>query len=422
MTRSLLAAALLALALPVGLVAQVSTAPPVVTSWVADVAVLERPGAPMAGIALVIDGGSAADRPGREGERWIFAHLLARTVAEAAPADRSRRADVSIRADRLELRWTVEARDVLPTLVDVEASLSLPPSVREFEVLRSRLLSTFDFTRGSPVTEMELERRALVEGAGTPWSRSPTGTRVSVEGLTLQDIVAIAATVRPDDLHLGVVGAVDAGELQRHFGDVDGSRVRVGAGEPEEFADAPFTGALPWLTADRRRIVRQVTNTWITVAFPVPSDMPATVVDFLAHRMREEIQTQPPDPGLFDADVRIERRPAGRMIVVDAAVLPDGTDRWEARILSTPEVASEPVQDAFFHWLRRRFRARVLLDEAAPEIAAARLALDLVLGLPRVRDIGEEAWGLSPELLERAAAALGEPRILVYGPDLGNER
>ena len=392
-------------------------------SWARTVSLVPRPAAPLAGVALAIDGGSALDRPGREGERWIFAQHLARVVEERAEAGRIRRSTVEVRHDRMVISFVVEPDDVTNLLQDLETALDDPPSTRIFEQLRSRLLTSFAFETDSPVLEMEAERRALLDGEGTPWARPVTGSPLSVRGLSAADLGWIAASLQSIDLHLAIVGAPDAEALPATLQDAN-TRVSelASAGAPTREADpGAFEGALPWSTPDRVDVVRPVTNSWISVAFPVPDDIPATLLDFLVHRMREEIQTEPPDPWLFDADLRIARRAEGRVIVVDVAVLPDATEDWVRRILETPSTASVRVEGDYFHWLRRRFRAAVLLKEAAPEALAARLAVDDLLGAGRVRDIGAEAWSLSPVLLERAADALGPARVLVYGPRLAGE-
>lgn len=399
-------------------------------SWVADAQVVERPESPTVGIALVVDGGSALDRPGREGETWIFAQALAESLNLGAPTTRARQAQVEVMPDRWSITVLTEPEDASALLRDLRAAISRAPSASIVAALKARLSASFLFESGSPVRQMEHERRALIDGFESAWARPPRGTAITVESLGASELEAIGRALTPARMHLAVVGPVVRSEVMAVIGlsgappasaaPADSTAGAPAVAEPEpSLPSGPFQGSVIWATGDRVRVVREVTNTWITAAFPIPADMPQTLLEFLAHRMSEEISTDPPDPGIFDAEVKILRRPGGRLLVVDAAVLPEAADRWEARILGTADVAAEPVQEAFFHWLRRRFRASALLRESAPEALASRLATDLLMAIRPDRRIAEEAWQLSPDLLLDAAQALGAPRILVYGPDFG---
>lgn len=392
--------------------------------WVAGAQVFERHQSPAVGIGLVVDGGSALDRPGREGETWLWAQALAQAIVADRPAGRARRAEVEVLPDRWALRILVEPDDAIGVLRDLRARLNqplpdrrgrTPGPTRDIVRLRERLSGAGDGGRAP----------RLIDGFESAWSRPTRGTAISISGLSASEVAAVGRAITPERSHIGVVGPVDRQAVLAVLGlpsePAADSTAGVSAGaSASELQSAPYPGAVIWSTSDRIRIVREVTNSWITVAFPIPADVPQTLLEFLAHRMDEEISTDPPDPGIFDAEVRILRRPGGRLLVVDAAVLPEAADRWEQKILGTAAVAAEPVQEAFFHWLRRRFRSTVLLRESAPEAMAQRLAEDLLMGIAPGRRIEEESWRLSPALLLDVARALGSPRILVYGPDFGS--
>ena len=66
---------------------------------------------------------------------------------------------------------------------------------------------------------------------------------------------------------------------------------------------------------------------------------------------------------------------------------------------------------------RRRFRNQMLVREGTPEEAALRRALDLQRE-GRVRPLLDEIWEVGPRELAEAAQELGDPRVLVMGPDL----
>jgi hypothetical protein len=78
------------------------------------------------------------------------------------------------------------------------------------------------------------------------------------------------------------------------------------------------------------------------------------------------------------------------------------------------------MEGLLFRTMRRRFRSRMLLAESAPERAAARWVGDAARGTG-LRRLNAEVWLLTPESLRSGAAALGPPRVLVYGPDLSEE-
>jgi hypothetical protein len=165
--------------------------------------------------------------------------------------------------------------------------------------------------------------------------------------------------------------------------------------------------------------VRDVTNSWIAAAFPARRDVPRTLLEFVAQRLSILLNPTPRDPGLFGTDVRIEDLPDGPVIVVEAAVLPEDQARWEARIVGTLATVSGGYEDpALFPLHRRQFRNSTLTAEAAPEVEGLRLALDL-LRAREVRHLATDIQELQVSDIIREVAALGEPRILVFGPAIG---
>jgi hypothetical protein len=188
----------------------------------------------------------------------------------------------------------------------------------------------------------------------------------------------------------------------------------VGIGAPIQGPAAPA-----WSEGERIRLVRDVTSGWIAAAYPIEPSSARTAVEFVAHRARSELMTQPPAPGLFSMDIELQALPGGGdALLVRAAVLPDALDQWEARILETMgRISNEVLEPGFLRFHRRRFRNVRLVEDAAPEIEGLRSALDLMRD-GRIRDLPAEIWGLDSEGSGRAAAALGPPRVLVFGPDL----
>ena len=163
-------------------------------------------------------------------------------------------------------------------------------------------------------------------------------------------------------------------------------------------------------------IDQEVTSTWIAVAWPLPAGTPAVLLDFLVHVVREELNPTPPDPGLYRAEVRMERMGPSPVLLVNATVDPRVTLRWEERILRALEsVAQDPPRGAFFELTRRRYRASRLLEQALPEARA----LWLVRAQAEEGDVPlftHAIWGLTREGLQGLGQSRGEPRILLFGP------
>jgi hypothetical protein len=192
---------------------------------------------------------------------------------------------------------------------------------------------------------------------------------------------------------------------------------------------APLGGALQrgstddrlaWRRGDRIPLERDVTNSWIAAMYPAPPELPRTQLEFVAQEIQASLTPSPPDPGLFSLTVHIEDLPRGPVMVVEAAVMPEAQATWERRILAAVSGLEKVPTDAYFSFHRRRFRNQMLVAEGPPEAAALRMALDL-LREGRVRPLQDEIWELGPRELAKAAQMLGDPRVLLMGPDMGQE-
>lgn len=144
-------------------------------------------------------------------------------------------------------------------------------------------------------------------------------------------------------------------------------------------------------------------------------------MELLAHLLEEELDPVPPDPDRYDVEVEVLDAPGGPVLQLRATLLPEALLRWEERVLAAvTALAREPMEPDFFRWRRRRFRTARLLAEAAPEAEAARMTRDLA-ARGRARDLDRAIWGLDSSGLLAAVRALGEPRILLLGPDLAGD-
>jgi hypothetical protein len=376
----------------------------------------------VAALALHIGSGTADDPDRQGGLTHLTVDALRRALLEMPGV-----VEVEAVAERSETRVTVVVRP--DEFAAVEARLAEPRSLGPgIPGARAAARERFSFTAATPRDEMELEAARLLTGLDDPWSRSIRGSPSSlgviddaaIYGRWAALLEAPAARVR-----IGPPGAFPAPTPPPK---ADSARAAAPTGavnpgvavDPAGAEPAPAPSVAPaWIDTDRVRIVRDVTNMWIVVGFPLPPDLERTSVDHLVHRIDEILHPVPGDAGLIGAEVEVVRLPEGEAIVVTASVLPPSAARWEARIVGIPERITPPFDPDFFRWERRRFRAHLLLRDAPVGARAARVAADLMAG-GRVRDLAAEAWELEPDDLANAAGRLGPPRILVFGPDVSD--
>lgn len=389
----------------------------------------------MVGVALRLPAGSGADPEGAEGT----AHLLARVrERQAAAALDPARAVLSARVGRDATVYTLLAtpeawREALARTHELVFDSPVPPELVGEE--RSRILEALRFGAGSPVRSFDLEAASLLVESGSPWASPVRGTVASVPSLDASSLAAWQQQhVRPGATAVAVTGPVEARPepVTPPTSGVAPDAAMAGArpdsaAPPVAAADssAPVATAapvqVPWRVGDRVALVQEVTSAWISVAYPAPDTLSRTALELLAHLVEEELDPVPPDPDRYSVEVAVEETPGGPVLVVQASVLAEALGRWEARVLTTVDrLAASAMADEFFRWKRRRFRTRRLLAEAAPEEEAARMTGDLAL-LGRARNLDREIWGLGSGDLLAAARALGEPRILLLGPDLGQD-
>jgi predicted Zn-dependent peptidase len=410
-------------------------------SWAAHLEAISRPAAPMVGLAVALPRGSGADPVDRPG--------LGRLAAEAVVAEVEARMGAgevegraSVAPDRTVISFLVrpdQAAAVLATLGDV--GFGAGPATGTVAAIRERRADVLRFELDSPLREVGVERRALLYGSGDPRTRPPGGTLAVVESAQDAEIDAARRSLfRDGQARIVAVGPVEvagaiplaartpavppaaAADSSSAAADPSNSApaaVPAGVASPAPPGGTTSTGPA-WTMPDRRVVVREVTNTWISVAFPVPADLPRVAVLFVADRMQQELDATPPDPGLFNVSVRVAEMPEGEVLVVDAAVLPDASDRFERRILDLPARLAAERDRAFFRYHRGRFRAGRLIADAAPEQAAERMAAEL-LTRGGILAFDEAVWSLDVTTAADAAAALGPPRILIFGPDLDGD-
>ena len=373
------------------------------------IGVMPRPGSTLVAAALVIPTGSADDPDTIPGS----ARLVGEAVAHAV---RARLDPATARLDvRVERNWTAYTLLSEPDLwvhswgVLEDAVFRGSLADTSIEVARAALIEGFVFDSGAPVREFQRELYYVLGGAKDPWSRDPRGT---LEALRKAEPAALE-DFRERHYHLAQATATVVGPVTEQG--VREALAPVGAGPLER----PASAGPVWERGDRIRLERDVTNTWIGAAFPAPSGLPRTQLEFVAHQLQESLSPSLPDPGVFSVFVHIEDPPTGSLVVVEVAVMPEASETWEKRISAAVDGLKDEAEDSFFRWQRRRFRSAALLREGQPEEAALRGALDLARD-GEVRSLLEEVEAIGPRELAAATAGLAAPRVLVMGPGMGD--
>ena len=371
------------------------------------VATSVHPRGTVVSIAVSIPAGSAADQEGLGGTAWLLGHVLAyRAEAAGGPGT-----TVDVEVTPGETLFTIMT---LPehwfdawTRVESVIFGTLPEGA-DIEERRREVLDDLVFDAGSPVRNFELEALRLISPTGHPWARSVLGTAESLANVSALSLrLFLGNEYRARDATVAVVGPLG-----------------IVAPSPVQAPDATGSSATgpAWQSGSQFDLLQDITNSWIAVAWPVAPEVGRTSLEFLAHLLAEQLDPQPPDPDRYSLDVHIEDTPTGPVVMVEAAVFPEAADRWEARILSAAGVlAGRAMDEDFIGWRRRRFRTARLLAESRPEAKAARIARDLVRD-GAARSLSLEIWDLDATDLHRAAGALGAPRILRLGPDMGPDQ
>lgn len=395
----------------------------------------------LVGIALRLPHGSAEDPPGGAGAAHLLAHVRERQAAAVLdPA----RAALSARVDRNATVYTLLATPEawVEALGRVDSLVFLGPVPADLVAQESRRArATLRFGAGSPVETFEHEAASLLVDPGSTWAAPVRGTPASLESLDASTLDAWSRDrIRPEEATVALAGPLPphrgaGGQAAGPTPGTDSTHAAMPAAPGRREAPAPTDSLAPpagdttapppprvaWRVGDRVAMVQEVTSAWIGVAWPVPDTLSRTALELLAHLVEEELDPVPPDPDRYSVDVTLLDPPGGPVLQVRASVLPESLARWERRILTAVATLAEaPMEEDFFRWRRRRFRTERLLAEAAPEAEAARMAEDLAL-LGRARRLDREMWALDAEALLAAARSLGEPRILVLGPDLGQD-
>jgi len=375
----------------------------------------------VAALGIAFPGGPERDPAGREGAAWIIAQSMRLELARRLGTDPSH---VTLEMESAHTALVVQVADgdsdrALDVLRHVVLEDALPRTT--VEDVRVRALDQLRFQAGSPILAYRLELARFLHGLDSSWNHGPLGSTESVSALDPGELTGLRQRIFPvEEAHWVVVRGPRMAEPGPPIPVDSSAELQVGADTPVQAEPGPLVPVErspwqpQWTAADRLVITREITNSWVAVAYPLDPALPGAHREFLTRVLREALNPVPPDPGLFDGRAWIEESASGPLLILEATVFPADALRWEARILDAMEgAAAEPPLGAFYSFMARRQRTAHALREADPGALAHWLlrngsgAVDTQV--PTRAELGQ------------AAAGLGAPRILIYGPDLAQD-
>ena len=380
------------------------------------VVVSERPWTAAVAVTLSFAGGYGDDPPGAEGTAWLLGRVLERAVA-ASLAETGAAAAIEVEGERTWVTLLTTSDDWAAAYGTLTRTLFADPLDAALAAeTRSELSGQVFFQRDAPVRAFELEARRTLLGAER--ARPPMGTPPSVNGMTVEALEATRARIyRMDAARLAVVGAVEPAEAASIVG---AHRTMARRGEQAWVVEGaplpPRTPGWAWETGGRTSVADDITNNWIRAAYPFEGTTPRRPMEFLAHLIGEQLGINLPAPGLISRRVEVRELPGGPVLQVTIAAQWPTVRAWEQRIvdivdhLSAGNLSPDDLNRQY-----RRFRSARALAMADPEHEGRRLLIEAESdGGPG--ELRAPMEGLSSEEVQRAAAGLGEPRVLVYGP------
>jgi predicted Zn-dependent peptidase len=207
----------------------------------AQVALLTKRDTPLVAMNVLVQGGSLADAPGREGTASLLAGLLqkgagARDAAQFAEAIEGAGGQLAIAAsaETLSVGASFMARDV-GLMIELASDALLRPrlAAEEFEKVRALAIQSIAAAKDS-------DPRALVGSYGEAWlfrghpyGRPVGGDETSLGSVTLDDLQRhYRAQVRGDRLIITVVGDFDPVEVRERLEQSFGTLARADAPAP----------------------------------------------------------------------------------------------------------------------------------------------------------------------------------------------
>ncbi len=375
-----------------------------------------RPWTSAVAVTLSLAGGHGDDPPGREGAAWLLGMVLER-AANANLAETGASAQIEVVDDRTWVTLLATSSDWARAYEVLTRTLVADPLDPELsDRARADLSGQVFFQRDAPVRTFEREARRML--LGEERARAPMGTPSSVSDMTTQVLEAARARIhRLEGARVAVVGPVAPADAASVVGAHRTLAWR--ARDAWEVEGAPLPPRAPgwaWEEGGRTSVADDITNNWILATYPFAGATPRRPMEFLAHLIGERLATNAPAPGLISQRAEVRELPGGPVLAVTvAAEWPNGR-AWEQRVADiVDDLSANPLRPDDVTRAHRRFRATRALALANPEREGRRLLVEVEAN-GELAELRAPPQGLSPEGIRRAAADLGQPRVLVHGP------
>ena len=252
----------------------------------------EKRGLPSVSFGLVVRGGAAFDPPDRAGIANLTTAMLregtaTRSSAEIAAEIEFLGSHVSVDVGREHILLTSDGltstwRDALAILADIATAPAFPE--REFERVRSNLLTDLRRVSDSPAAISARATRGVIFGHGTPYGHPLTGAEDSVSETSADDLRAYFETrFRPEGATLVVVGDLSTEEAmeeaEKAFGGWRASPVSTPAPHTQS---APPAERTTIYLADKPGAAQSVVRTGhLTIPRRDPRFMPMHLLNYI---------------------------------------------------------------------------------------------------------------------------------------------
>lgn len=369
-----------------------------------------EPGTPVVATEVLIAAGPADEPDGRDG----LAHLAARAVVQPIqPALDSLEAHLEISAakDAVGFRL-IAAPDAWPEALRLlMLALFRDPVVADAVAAeRRRIEAELLGRRDNPADAAIRASDAAFFGEDHPWGRPTVGSAATVSRLTHAEVDAfLRDRFRPEHAVVAVVGPIGPEAAERQL-------QQYLLGSPPAAGRPPIAPRKP-----SRSPVRTDYNsvtTWVTAVFPFAAGADVEALRMLAHLAAEELSFGPTRRSVYDSRAEVVRRSSGGEVRLTVVVPPEEASAWADRIVErVEELPRDPFLAETWEGRLRRYRGERLHELASPEDRAAELARGLLAdrsATDPVPDIGE----LSIARIRAAATSLGEPTLVLLGPDI----
>lgn len=373
-------------------------------------AVVTEPGTPVVATEFLLTVGPLDEDEGEEGITYLAGRAVIDPIRAALDSLGAR---VSVMPEKDAIAFSIvaapDAWEQATALVG-RALFRDPPEGAAVRREQVAIVNELNGRSANPADAATRESDAEFFGRRHPWGRPIVGTPRSVSSLRFDDVEGyLRANFTPDRAVAAVVGPVDSRDVARHLNVLLGSSVAE-RDEPEGYRPSD----------DIEHIDYNSITTWITASFPFEPDDDVEAIRMFAYLVADALSFSPLQRSVFNVTSAVEVRRAGGEVRLQLVVPPEEADDWADRILEVVDDLEErPLLDDVFRGHLRRYRGVRLMTLIGPEERAHAAARELVLR-GRFDSVIPDLGGLTQERVRSAGRALGDPAIVLLGPNLEN--